>query len=67
MTFVAPRRVEVREQEVPEPGMGSCWCAPCLGISVGTEMLAYRAEIDQQLSVDSSIPALSGRFRYPFC
>jgi 2-desacetyl-2-hydroxyethyl bacteriochlorophyllide A dehydrogenase len=67
VTFVAPRRVEVHEHEVPEPGDGQLLVRTLYsGISAGTEMLAYRAEIDPQLPLDSSIPALSGRFGYPF-
>jgi 2-desacetyl-2-hydroxyethyl bacteriochlorophyllide A dehydrogenase len=68
VTFVAPHRVEVREQNVPEPKDGQMLVRTLYsGISAGTEMLAYRAEIDPQLALDSSIPALSGRFSYPFC
>ncbi len=68
VTFVAPRQVEVREQKVPEPKDGQLLVRTLYsGISAGTDMLAYRAEIDQQLPLDSSIPALSGRFSYPFC
>jgi 2-desacetyl-2-hydroxyethyl bacteriochlorophyllide A dehydrogenase len=68
VTFVAPRQVQVREQQVPEPKDGQLLVHTLYsGISAGTEMLAYRAEIDQQVPLDSSIPALSGRFSYPFC
>ncbi len=67
VTFVAPRQVEVREQEVPEPGDGQVLVRTLYsGISAGTEMLAYRGEVDPQLPLDSSITALSGRFGYPF-
>lgn len=67
VTFAAPRCVEVREHEVPEPGDGQLLVRTLYsGISAGTEMLAYRGEIDPQLPLDSSIPALSGRFGYPF-
>jgi 2-desacetyl-2-hydroxyethyl bacteriochlorophyllide A dehydrogenase len=67
VTFVAPRQVEVREHEVPEPGDGQLLVRTLYsGISAGTEMLAYRGEIDPQLPLDSLIPALSGRFGYPF-
>lgn len=67
VTFVAPRQVEVREHEVPEPGDGQLLVRTLYsGVSAGTEMLAYHGEIDPQLPLDSSIPALSGRFGYPF-
>ena len=36
------------------------------GISGGTEMLAYRGELDPALPVDETIGALGGTFRYPF-
>ena len=36
------------------------------GISAGTEMLAYRGELDPDLPVDETIGALGGTFRYPF-
>ena len=36
------------------------------GVSPGTEMLAYRGELDPDLPIDETIGALSGTFRYPF-
>ena len=36
------------------------------GISSGTEMLAYRGEIDPDLPLDETLGALSGTFTYPF-
>ena len=36
------------------------------GISGGTEMLAYRGELDPEMVVDETIGALGGTFRYPF-
>ncbi len=36
------------------------------GISGGTEMLAYRGELDPALPVDETIGALGGTFSYPF-
>ena len=36
------------------------------GISAGTEMLAYRGEIDPDVSLDESLGSLSGTFAYPF-
>ena len=36
------------------------------GISAGTEMLAYRGELDPNLPVDETIGALGGTFQYPF-
>ena len=36
------------------------------GISAGTELLAFRGELDPELPVDETIGALGGTFRYPF-
>jgi len=67
VTFIAPHAVELREREVPEPGEGQLLVRTLYsGISAGTELLAYRGEIDPQLPLDSSISALSDRFSYPF-
>ena len=67
VTFVAPRAVEVRELHVPQPAEGQLLVRTLYsGVSAGTEMLAYRGEIDPQLALDPSISALAGRFSYPF-
>jgi threonine dehydrogenase-like Zn-dependent dehydrogenase len=36
------------------------------GISAGTEMLAYRGELDASMVLDERLATLSGSFRYPF-
>ena len=36
------------------------------GISGGTEMLAYRGELDADMAVDETLGSLGGTFRYPF-
>ena len=36
------------------------------GISTGTELLAYRGQLDPGLPIDETIGALGGTFRYPF-
>ena len=66
LTFVAPRRVEIRPVDIG-PGPGSVvvrtrWS----GISGGTEGLAFRGEIDPDLPLDESIGSMAGTFRYPF-
>jgi 2-desacetyl-2-hydroxyethyl bacteriochlorophyllide A dehydrogenase len=67
VTFIAPHAVEVREREVPEPREGQLLVRTLYsGISAGTELLAYRGDIDPQLPLDSSISALTDRFSYPF-
>jgi 2-desacetyl-2-hydroxyethyl bacteriochlorophyllide A dehydrogenase len=67
VVFEAPRRVRVRPVDLSAPGDGemlvrTLWS----GISAGTEMLAYRGEIDPALPLDETIGALAGSFAYPF-
>jgi 2-desacetyl-2-hydroxyethyl bacteriochlorophyllide A dehydrogenase len=65
--FVAPRRVELREVEVPDPPEGHVLVATeWSGISSGTELLAYRGEVDPDLPLDETLGALAGTFTYPF-
>lgn len=67
LRFAAPRIVELVETEVPEPEPGSVRVRTLFsGISSGTEMLAYRGELDPSLPLDESIGALGGTFEYPF-
>jgi 2-desacetyl-2-hydroxyethyl bacteriochlorophyllide A dehydrogenase len=67
VVFEAPRRIRVEPVDVPSPGDGdvlvrTLWS----GISAGTEMLAYRGEIDPALPLDETIGALGGTFAFPF-
>jgi 2-desacetyl-2-hydroxyethyl bacteriochlorophyllide A dehydrogenase len=65
--FVAPGRVELRELEVPEVAAGQVLVATeYSGISSGTELLAYRGEVDRDLPLDEVLGALGGTFAYPF-
>ncbi len=65
--FTGPRRVELREVDVPEPGVNRVLVGTeCSGISSGTELLAYRGEVDPELALDESLGSLSGTFAYPF-
>jgi 2-desacetyl-2-hydroxyethyl bacteriochlorophyllide A dehydrogenase len=65
--FSGPRRVEVLEVEVPDPGDGQVLIrTDRSGISGGTELLAYRGEIDPETPVDEALGSLEGTFRYPF-
>jgi 2-desacetyl-2-hydroxyethyl bacteriochlorophyllide A dehydrogenase len=65
--FVAPYRVDLGEVEVPEPRDGQLLVrAEHSGISAGTEMLAFRGELDPELPRDETLGALSGTFTYPF-
>jgi 2-desacetyl-2-hydroxyethyl bacteriochlorophyllide A dehydrogenase len=66
--FVAPKRVEVREIPLKtELDEGQVLVqTEYSGISGGTEMLAYRGELDPDLPLDETIGPLAGTFRYPF-
>jgi 2-desacetyl-2-hydroxyethyl bacteriochlorophyllide A dehydrogenase len=67
LTFVAPRHVEVTEVELPNLGDGDVLVrTSCSGISSGTELLAYRGEIDPDTPLDATIGALAGTFEFPF-
>jgi 2-desacetyl-2-hydroxyethyl bacteriochlorophyllide A dehydrogenase len=65
--FVAPRQVSVDDVEVPDVEPGDLVVRTSYsGISSGTEMLAYRGELDPSTDLDESISALAGNFGYPF-
>jgi 2-desacetyl-2-hydroxyethyl bacteriochlorophyllide A dehydrogenase len=65
--FTAPGRVEVVEVAVREPVDGELLVrAELSGISGGTELLAYRGELDPELPLDETLGALGGTFAYPF-
>jgi 2-desacetyl-2-hydroxyethyl bacteriochlorophyllide A dehydrogenase len=65
--FVGPRRVELREVDLPDPSEGCILVATeWSGISSGTELLAYRGEIDPDMPLDDTLGALAGTFAYPF-
>ncbi|HZD71144.1 MAG TPA: zinc-binding alcohol dehydrogenase [Actinomycetes bacterium] len=65
--FVAPRRVELREVDLPDPSEGCLLVATqWSGISSGTELLAYRGEVEPNLPLDETLGALAGTFTYPF-
>jgi 2-desacetyl-2-hydroxyethyl bacteriochlorophyllide A dehydrogenase len=67
LRFVAPYRVELHEVPVRAPEEGELLVrAEFSGISAGTEMLAYRGEIDPSLPLDDALGALGGTFTYPF-
>ncbi len=65
--FVSPRRVDVCEVAVGQPNIGDVLVrAEYSGISGGTELLAYRGELDSSLPRDEALSALAGNFEYPF-
>jgi 2-desacetyl-2-hydroxyethyl bacteriochlorophyllide A dehydrogenase len=67
VVFEAPGRIGVAAVDVSEPAgdevlIRTLWS----GISPGTEMLAYRGELDPAMSRDERLGALRGTFDYPF-
>lgn len=67
LVFVAPRRIRIEEVPLPDPGPDEVLVrSRYSGISTGTELLAYRGEIDPDLALDERLGALSGTFTYPF-
>jgi 2-desacetyl-2-hydroxyethyl bacteriochlorophyllide A dehydrogenase len=64
--FQAPRRIEIRSQEVSEPGEGEVRVETDLSaISAGTELLLYRGQVAPGTILDESLPSLSGTVVYP--
>lgn len=67
MFFTAPHEVELKEVDLPQPSHGQLVVrTEYSGISRGTELLAYRGEIDPGLPLDETLGALSGTFEFPF-
>ena len=65
--FTAPRRVEIREEVLPDPAPDEVLVETiCTAISPGTEMLVYRGEFPK-IPVDTQIETLKGTFSYPLC
>jgi 2-desacetyl-2-hydroxyethyl bacteriochlorophyllide A dehydrogenase len=65
--FVAPYSVDLADVAVPQPTTGEVLVrAEFSGISGGTEMLAYRGELDSRISRDETLAGLAGSFEYPF-
>jgi len=65
--FTAPRNVEITADALPDPADGDVVIRTTFsGISAGTELLAFRGELDPDMPVDEAIGALGGTFRYPF-
>jgi 2-desacetyl-2-hydroxyethyl bacteriochlorophyllide A dehydrogenase len=67
VVFEGPRRIGISPVDLGSPGDGdvlvhTLWS----GISAGSEMLAYRGEIDPALPLDETIGALGGSFAFPF-
>jgi len=59
--------VEIRALPTPRPAEGEVIVSTLFsGISSGTERLVYRGEAPEDLTLDDTIGALGGAFRYPF-
>ena len=68
VSFLAPRRVAIASLDLPEIRPGQTLVRTLYsGISAGTELLAYRGQLDPSLPLDESLGALQGTFEYPFC
>jgi 2-desacetyl-2-hydroxyethyl bacteriochlorophyllide A dehydrogenase len=64
--FVSPGEVEIRQEKLPEPQAGQVLVRTRLsGVSAGSEMLIYRGQFPDDLTLDENIPALAGKFGYP--
>lgn len=62
--FAAERAVELREERVPPPGPGELRVAALASaISHGSELLAYRGQIDAGMALD--LPTLAGGYGFP--
>ncbi|MFG1927053.1 zinc-binding alcohol dehydrogenase [Cryptosporangium sp. NPDC048952] len=66
--FTAPREIEIRPVPDPVPGPDDLLVRTVYsGISAGTELLAYRGELDPSTERDETLSALAdGGFDYPF-
>ncbi|HEY2950208.1 MAG TPA: zinc-binding alcohol dehydrogenase [Micromonosporaceae bacterium] len=66
--FTAPRQVRVAPAALPAPQPDDELLVRTSysGISAGTELLAYRGELDSATALDETLSSLSGNFRYPF-
>jgi 2-desacetyl-2-hydroxyethyl bacteriochlorophyllide A dehydrogenase len=65
--FDAPGRVVIRPEALPPVADGQVEVVTSFsGISAGTELLAYRGQLDPEVAVDETIGPLGGTFRYPF-
>jgi threonine dehydrogenase-like Zn-dependent dehydrogenase len=65
VVFAAPRRVVVQRVSVtPEPGEELVE-SRVIGISHGTELLAYRGELPSGLESDETLSSLTGPLTYP--
>jgi 2-desacetyl-2-hydroxyethyl bacteriochlorophyllide A dehydrogenase len=66
LEFEAPRRVRVLSEPCAGPEAGEVAVATHLSaISAGSELLAWRGELPDDLPLDDTLPALARQVRYP--
>lgn len=66
VTHVAPRRVELQELELPEPGPDEVRVrVEASGLSAGTERLIFTGQLEADEPLDTSLPGLGGGLAYP--
>ncbi|HEV7806299.1 MAG TPA: zinc-binding alcohol dehydrogenase [Solirubrobacteraceae bacterium] len=66
MYFTAPRQVAVVEEPIAQPSAGELLVETIVSaISPGTELLVYRDEVPATMTLDASIPGLTGTSRFP--
>jgi 2-desacetyl-2-hydroxyethyl bacteriochlorophyllide A dehydrogenase len=66
LSFIAPRRVTVREEPLGSPAASQALVETLVSaISPGTEMLVYRGEVPDGMLLDSTLPALARDFSFP--
>jgi len=63
--FTAPGVVEVRREKIASGPEEVVVYSKLMGISHGTEMLFYKGTLQENLSIDVNLPALSGSTGYP--
>ncbi len=64
--FSAARQVELRHESLSMPGSNQVLVqVECSAVSAGTEMLVYRGQIPDEISLDSSIAVLQKKANYP--
>ncbi|MDQ4068976.1 MAG: hypothetical protein M3203_05820, partial [Actinomycetota bacterium] len=67
VSFLAPYQVTVAPLDLPDAQPGQTIVRTLYsGISTGTELLAYRGQLDPSLPLDETLGALAGTFEYPF-
>ena len=65
--FTAPHEVRIAPAKLPAPGPGEVLVKTSYsGISAGTELLAYRGQLNPSTALDETLDSLSGSFAYPF-